>query len=45
MDFSFPPEVEDFRAEVRTFLAENLTEEMIAATHDGTIHAPALHAA
>jgi alkylation response protein AidB-like acyl-CoA dehydrogenase len=45
MDFSFPPEVEEFRAEVKTFLAENLTSEMIAATHDGTIHAPALHAA
>ena len=38
MDFSFPPEVEEFRAEVRAFLAENLTEDMIAATHDGTLH-------
>ena len=45
MDFSFPPEVEAFRTEVRAFLAEHLTEEMIQATHDGTIHAPALHAA
>ncbi|MEQ8842848.1 MAG: acyl-CoA dehydrogenase family protein [Acidimicrobiales bacterium] len=45
MDFSFPPEVEAFRAEVREFLAEHLTEEMIEATHDGTVHAPALHAA
>ena len=45
MDFSFPPEVEEFRAEVRQFLADTLTEDMIAATHDGTIHSPALHAA
>lgn len=45
MDFSFPPEVEAFRDEVRDFLATHLTEDMIAATHDGTIHAPALHAA
>jgi len=45
MDFSFPPEVEAFRTEVREFLAANLTDEMIAATHDGTIHAPELHAA
>jgi alkylation response protein AidB-like acyl-CoA dehydrogenase len=45
MDFSFPPEVEAFRAEVKAFLAEHLTEEMIEATHDGTVHAPALHAA
>ncbi|NKC14286.1 MAG: hypothetical protein GKR94_19525 [Gammaproteobacteria bacterium] len=45
MDFSFPPEVEALRAEVREFLAANLTEELIEATHDGTIHAPELHAA
>ncbi|MCH1435565.1 MAG: acyl-CoA dehydrogenase family protein, partial [Acidimicrobiales bacterium] len=45
MDFSFPPDVEAFRAEVRSFLDEHLTEEMIEATHDGTIHAPELHAA
>ena len=45
MDFSFPPEAEAFRTEVKSFLAEHLTEDMITATHDGTIHAPALHAA
>ncbi len=45
MDFSFPPEAIAFRAEVRRFLKDNLTEEMIAATHDGTIHSPALHKA
>jgi len=46
MDFSFPPEAEAFRDEVREFLATTLTEEMIAQTHvDGTMHAPALHAA
>ena len=45
MDFSFPREAEAFRAEVRSFLAEHLTEEMIEATHDGTVHAPELHRA
>ena len=45
MDFVLPVEAEAFRAEVRQFLAENLTEEMIAATRDGTIHSPALHRA
>ena len=45
MDFSFSPEAESFRAEVKAFLADHLTEEMIDATHDGTIHAPELHAA
>jgi len=45
MDFSFPPAAEEFRREVQAFLAEHLTEEMIASTHDGTVHAPALHSA
>lgn len=45
MDFSMPPEAEDFRRQVREFLAANLTEEMIEATRDGTIHSPALHRA
>ena len=46
MDFSFPPEAEAFRDEVRDFLATTLTDDMIAQTHvDGTMHAPALHAA
>ncbi len=45
MDFSLSPEAEAFRLEVRQFLADNLTEAMIAATRDGTIHSPALHRA
>ncbi len=45
MDFSFSSEAEAFRDEVRSFLAANLTEEMIKATHDGTMHIPALHQA
>lgn len=46
MDFSFPPEADAFRDEVRSFLAETLTDEMLAQTQtDGTMHAPALHAA
>ena len=45
MDFQLPAAAEAFRAEVRRFLAQHLTEEMIAATRDGTIHSPALHRA
>ena len=45
MDFVLPAEAEAFRGEVREFLAENLSDEMIAATRDGTIHSPALHRA
>jgi len=45
MDFSFPPEAVEFRAEVRRFLAENLTEETIVATRDGTLHSSELHRA
>ena len=45
MDFVLPAEAEAFRAEVRQFLAENLTDDMIAATRDGTIHSPELHRA
>ena len=45
MDFSFPPEVEAFRTEVKTFLAENFDESMLDVTHDGTMHVPELHAA
>lgn len=45
MDFSLPAESEEFRTEVREFLAEHLTEEMIDATHDGTIHSWELHRA
>ena len=45
MDFVLPAEAEAFRGEVREFLAENLNDEIIAATRDGTIHSPALHRA
>ena len=45
MDFQLPAGAEAFRAEVRQFLAEHLTEDTIAATRDGTIHSPALHRA
>jgi alkylation response protein AidB-like acyl-CoA dehydrogenase len=31
MDFSYPPEVEDFRIELRDWLSENLTDELAAA--------------
>ena len=31
MDFSYPPEVEQFRAELRDWLSANLTDELIAA--------------
>ncbi len=43
MDFTLPEAAEDFRTEVREFLAEHLTGEMITATRDGTIHSPELH--
>ena len=45
MDFSFPPEVEAFRTEVKAFLAQNFDESMLDITHDGTMHVPELHAA
>ena len=38
MDWSFPPEAEEFRNEVKAFIAEHLTEDVISSTHDGTIH-------
>ena len=31
MDFSYPPEVEQFRKELRAWLAANLTDEVVAA--------------
>ncbi|OBG18139.1 acyl-CoA dehydrogenase [Mycolicibacterium celeriflavum] len=31
MDFSYPPDVEQFRKELRTWLAANLTDEVVAA--------------
>jgi alkylation response protein AidB-like acyl-CoA dehydrogenase len=43
-DFRLGPEVEAFRAEVRAFLAEHVTEEVIeTAHHTGTIHDWGLH--
>ncbi len=45
MDFGFPPAAEEFRAEVKAFIAAHLTPEVIEATRDGTIHAPAMHKA
>ncbi|GIR38442.1 MAG: hypothetical protein CM15mP49_38270 [Actinomycetota bacterium] len=33
-----PPEAEEFRNEVKAFIAEHLTEDVISSTHDGTIH-------
>jgi len=44
MDFSLPAEVETFRAEVRAFLAEHVTDEVIERAHTtGTIHDAELH--
>ena len=40
-----PAAAEAFRAEVRDFLAEHLTDDMIAATREGTVHSDALHRA
>lgn len=31
MDFSYPPEVEQFRKELRAWLAANLSQEVVAA--------------
>lgn len=45
MDFGFPEAAEEFRAEVKAFIAEQLTPEVIEATRDGTIHAPGMHKA
>ena len=38
MDWSFPPEAEEFRNEVKAFITEHLTDDVITSTHDGTIH-------
>lgn len=44
MDFSLPPGVESFRAEVRTFLAEHVTDDVIERAHTtGTVHDWDLH--
>jgi alkylation response protein AidB-like acyl-CoA dehydrogenase len=45
-DFRLGPDVERFRAEVRTFLAEHVTDEVIETAHrTGTIHDNGLHTA
>ena len=38
MDWSFPPEAEEFRNEVKAFIEEHLTDDVKSSTHDGTIH-------
>ena len=44
MDFALPPEVEQFRTEVRAFLAEHVTDDVIERAHDtGTVHDWGLH--
>src|SRR5258706_3598366 len=46
MDFRFDEAAEKFRAEVRAFLDEHLTDEVVERAHDtGTIHDWGLHAA
>ena len=45
MDFALPASAEAFRSEVRQFLDAHLTDGMIAATRDGTLHSPPLHRA
>lgn len=45
-DFRLGPDVEMFRSEVRTFLAEHVTDEVIEGAHrTGTIHDRGLHRA
>jgi len=45
-DFRLGPDVEAFRTEVRTFLAEHVTDEVIETAHrTGTIHDHGLHEA
>jgi alkylation response protein AidB-like acyl-CoA dehydrogenase len=44
MEFSLPPEVEAFRADVRTFLAAHVTDDVIERAHTtGTMHDWELH--
>ena len=38
MDWALPPHAEAFRREVREFIAEHLTAEVLHSTADGTIH-------
>ncbi len=43
MDFSYPPRAEDFRTEVRQFLAEHVTPAVLEEQHTGTVHSWELH--
>lgn len=43
MDFSFTPEAEAFRVEVKAFIAENLTPDVLESTREGTIHNQGFH--
>lgn len=43
MDFSFTPEAEAFRVEVKAFIAEHLTTEVLESTREGTIHNQEFH--
>lgn len=43
MDFSISPQAEAFRAEVRSFLAEHVTDEVREVMHSGTLHDWDLH--
>lgn len=46
MDFGLPTEVEEFRAEVRSFLAQHVTSGVIERAHTtGTFHDQELHQA
>ncbi len=46
MDFRFEPETEAFRAEVRAFIAEHLTEDIVTRAHaTGTMHDWGFHQA
>lgn len=38
MDWSFTAEAQALRTEVRAFIAEHLTEEVVASTREGTLH-------
>ena len=43
MDFSFTPEAEAFRVEVKEFIAEHLTPDVFEGTREGTIHNQTFH--
>ncbi len=43
MDFSFTPQAEAFRVEVKDFIAEHLTPDVLESTREGTIHNQEFH--